>query len=242
MSKKTVIIAVTIGSTLAALSHAANKNPASIEFVELQIANLKSTLQSEINHINGAPLYTVGQKALGGTVFYVDSTGTHGLVAASHQNGTATGKTWDGGLSNNTGDIVVNATGDGIGAGAMNTSLMVGVQSGYAGAQSITLADMAAQFCVNYSVQEDGSACTQNTSGASCISDWYLPSLYELNQMYLQKSILNYPIYVAQDAFIWSSTEIDQDNAWRINFTVDINQQNATSKSSSCGVWCIRAF
>jgi hypothetical protein len=247
------IISVTLALTFAALSHAANKNPASIEFVELQIEQLQRTIQSQISQLQGTTVYTVGQSALGGIVFYVDSTGTHGLVAASNPNGTASGKTWDGGLSNfiaNNDDIIVNATGDGLGAGALNTSLMVGGQSGYAaylsspinGAQSTTLVDMAAQYCVNYSVQADGSVCPQNTSGATCIGDWYLPSLYELNQMYLQKSALHYPLDVNQDAFIWSSTEMDQNNAWRINFTVDSNQKGSTLKSSSSGFWCIHAF
>lgn len=237
MRKKVLFIAV-IASTFTTPSQAAN-NPASVEYIQSQINSIRNYIASEIASLPTIPTYTVGQPAFGGTVFYVDSTGTHGLVAASSQN--ASGQTWNGD-PNQSGsyDMVVNATGDGIGAGAINTSLMVGVQSSYAAVVPHTLVDMAAQVCVNYKVKTDGSACELDTSGASCIGNWYLPSLYELNQMYLQQSVLNRQ--VGDDAFVWSSTEADQSNAWRINFTVNSNQKGSTSKSDTCGVWCIHAF
>ena len=243
MRKKVFFIAV-IASTFTTPNQAAS-NPASVEYVQSQINSIRNYIASEISSLPTISTYTVGQQALGGTVFYVDSTGTHGLVAASSQN--ASGQTWNGSLDSFTVNAIVNATGDGIGAGAMNTSLMVGVQSSVASLtppgsnpQTNTLSNMAAQVCVNYKVKADGSTCALNTSGASCIGNWYLPSLYELNQMYLQQSVLNRQ--PSDDAFVWSSTEDNQDNAWRINFTVNSNQEGSTSKSDSCGVWCIHAF
>jgi hypothetical protein len=243
MRKKVLFIAV-IASTVTTPNQAAN-NPASVEYVQSQINSIRNYIASEISSLPTIPTYTVGQQALGGTVFYVDSTGMHGLVAASSQN--ASGQTWNGSLDGFTANPIVNATGDGIGAGAMNTSLMVGVQSTVAflsapaaSPQTNTLNSMAAQVCVNYKVKADGSTCAPNTSGASCIGNWYLPSLYELNQMYLQQSVLNRQ--PGDDAFVWSSTEDDQENAWRINFTVNSNQEGSTAKSDTCGVWCIHAF
>ena len=229
---------------------AANTNPATADYVQSQMTNVLNYVKSQLANIPVSATYTVGQHALGGIVFYVDSTGTHGLVAAT-QSGTAGNQTWDGGISQNTGySIIVNAKGNGRGAGAMNTSLMVGVQSGYVaylsspldGSQTYSLSSMPAQFCVNYSVQADGSDCTPNTAGASCIGNWYLPSLYELNQMYLQKNLLGYPFNGSLGAFLWSSTEYDQDNAWRINFTANSNQQTSTSKSDASDAWCIHSF
>jgi hypothetical protein len=244
MRKKVLFIAV-IASTFTTPNQAAS-NPASVEYVQSQINSIRNYIQSEINSIRNyiaseisslptIPTYTVGQQALGGTVFYVDSTGTHGLVAASSQN--ATNQTWNG-LEDSF--ITVNATGDGIGAGAMNTSLMVGVQSSVVFLSGQTLNNMAAQVCVNYKVKADGSSCALNTIGASCIGNWYLPSLYELNQMYLQQSVLNRQ--PGDDAFVWSSTEDNQNDAWRINFTANSNQKSSTSKNDTCGVWCIHAF
>lgn len=251
--KKKLFFVVSLALAFASHTQAANNNPTTVEYVQIQITNVLNYINSQLNQLTQVTTYTVGQQALGGIVFYVDATGTHGLVAAKNQNGTASSQTWDGGLSNSTpgnNSIIVNASGDGIGAGAMNTSLMVGVQSGYAaylsspinGIQSTTLSSMAAQACVNYAVQADGSPCASDTSGASCIGNWYLPSLYELNQMYLQQSVLGYPLYQNQDAFLWSSTEVDQDNAWRINFTVPNNQKGIALKTSSCGAWCIHSF
>ena len=248
MRKKVFFIAL-IASTFTTQTQAANNNPATVEYVQSQMTSIINYVKSQLTNIPAVTTYTLGQHAMGGIVFYVDSTGTHGLVAASNENGIASGQTWDGGLTTAGTDIIVNATGDGIGAGAMNTSLMVGVQSGYAAylshaapdPQYPTLSDMAAQFCVNYSAQADGSVCQSNTSGASCIGNWYLPSLYELNQMFLQKSALGYPM-LNQDAFIWSSTEYNQSEAWRVNFSLTTNQKSPTAKSDSCGVWCIHAF
>ena len=243
MRKKVFFIAV-IASTFTTPNQAAS-NPASVEYVQSQINSIRNYIASEISSLPTIPTYTVGQQALGGTVFYVDSTGTHGLVAASSQN--ATGQRWNGWLDSFTVNVIVNATGDGIGAGAMNTSLMVGVQSTVAALsataadpQTNTLNNMAAQVCVNYKVKADGSTCSPDTSGASCIGNWYLPSLYELNQMYLQQRVLNRQ--PGDDAFLWSSTEADQNNAWRINFTVNSNQKASDLKGAQSAVWCIHAF
>jgi len=252
MGKKTFVITI-IASTFTTQALAVNNNPATVEYVQSAITSVIDYVTSKLSNIQSVTTYTLGQTALGGTIFYLDSTGTHGLVA-SNVNGTASDQQWDGGLSNqtpNNDDIIVNATGNGVGAGAINTSLIVGVQSGYAaylsspitGPQTVTLSNMAAQFCVNYSAQADGSPCpSPNTSGESCIGNWYLPSLFELNQMYLQRSLLGYPLSSSQDAFIWSSTENDQNNAWRINFTVSNNQESAVSKNSNSGAWCIHSF
>ncbi|MDH3650846.1 MAG: hypothetical protein OEQ53_14265, partial [Saprospiraceae bacterium] len=66
--------------------------------------------------------YQIGDEAHGGVVFWVDETGKHGLVAAPcDQSETIL---WWNGM-----DRVTNATGDGIGAGAMNTLLIIALQT-----------------------------------------------------------------------------------------------------------------
>ncbi len=246
------IVFTTLALVLPYVSYAASLNPASEGYVQAQIASVMSYLQTQVSALTVVPTYTVGQQALGGQVFYVDSSGMHGLVAAISPTGLGTGQYWDGGISAATGgnNIITNATGDGIGAGAINSSLMLSVQSGYfaylsspiTDPQTPAMASMPAQVCVGFSVQADGQmSCNSNSTSASCYADWYVPSIYELNLMYLQKTELNYPIVIDQDAFIWSSTELNQNEAYRINFT-DIVGPAPALKSSDGGVWCIREF
>lgn len=243
MNKK-VVCMIIVAFLMTVKANAANNNPASIEYVQSQITTLLNYINSNISNISVTPTYTIGQHALGGIVFYVDSSGTHGLVAANNQ--FTPGQTWDGGLSN-IGYITVNSTASGEGAGAMNTSLSIGVQSAYAAVNNFSLSGMAAQDCVDFSVQDDGvTACSNPGSvGESCYSDFYLPSLYELNQMYLQNSVLNIYPNSASEAFFWSSTEDSTSNgvnAWRINFSVQSGQESSESKDSTSGAWCIRRF
>ena len=79
----------------------------------------------------------------------------------------------------------------------MNTAMIVATQ----------LADnqagnFAAKVCADYSVTVDDVT----------YGDWYLPSKYELNLMYLQHTL------VGASAFYWSSTEYDNGVAWLQGF------------------------
>lgn len=241
MNKK-IVFTIIVAFLMTVQANAGNKNPASIEYVQSQITILLNYVNSKISNIPVTPIYTIGQHALGGIVFYVDSSGAHGLVAANNQFTPA--QTWDGGLYNLGHYITVNSTGSGVGAGAMNTSLSIGVQSAYAAVNNISLSGMAAQYCVDFSVQDDGlTACSNPGSvGESCYSDFYLPSLYELNQMFLRNSVLNIYPNSSNEAFFWSSTEDSASDAWRINFSVPGGQAGSASKDSNCGAWCIRRF
>ncbi|MFI4919607.1 MAG: hypothetical protein ACHP65_08630 [Legionellales bacterium] len=231
-------------------------NPASQEYVLSQIAKIPliaaggTTGQllaknSNANYdttwvnpptVNPTTVYTVGQQAMGGIVFYVDSTGVHGLIAASTE--TITNQTWDGGGN----DFVTGANGNGIGAGKMNTSLIVSEQNVNA-VTSSALTNMAAQACVNYSIQTDGVTPCSNpgsVAGASCYADWYLPSIFELNQMYLSNGIPDFGSS-PNDAFLWSSTENDAGTAYRQNVSFS-SASLLANKSDASGVWCIRSF
>ena len=53
-------------------------------------------------------------------------------------------------------------------------------------------------------------------------SDWFLPSLDELNLMYQQRNIVG----GFQGAWnYWSSSEYDNGNAWAVDFTSGVNSQ-----------------
>jgi hypothetical protein len=107
---------------------------------------------------------------------------------------------------------ITNAVRDGIGAGIFNTERIIANQS----------APGAAQLCANF--QGGG------------YGDWYLPSKYELNLLYLQKAAVG----GFDDAYYRSSTEYDYDNAW-IQFFSNGSQEYA-NKDFGFYVRAIRAF
>ena len=58
-----------------------------------------------------------------------------------------------------------------------------------------------ARTCANYSVSNNGVN----------YGDWYLPSKFELNLLYLQKNLVG---SFASDDVYFSSTEVDSTNVW----------------------------
>jgi uncharacterized protein DUF1566 len=96
-----------------------------------------------------------GEPYAGGIVFYIDSTGQHGLVAATSDQ--STGSTWYNG-----GYVATGATGTALGTGAANTAAIISAQGTGSYAASI---------------------CAALTLGG--YTDWFLPSKDELNQLYI---------------------------------------------------------
>ena len=70
-------------------------------------------------------------------------------------------------------------------------------------------------------------------------SDWYLPSKDELNKIYLNKSNLGY--FYNLSNFFWSSSEVNQSNAWGQAMS-DGNQFNNLPKNFEIDVSPIRSF
>jgi len=183
-----------------------------------------------INNVSG---FTVGQLAMGGVVFWVDSTGQHGLIAAKKDNADAIA--W-----RNTNDLYTGtATGDGIFAGKVNNAQIMAIQL------SDGNNNFAAKVCKDYAIQEDGSSLCDLTgnAGDSCYADWYLPAKFELNQMYLQKD----KIGAFLNGSYWSSTESiasAKDAAWYQYFGANNNSnpRDYASKHALMGVRCIRSF
>lgn len=131
---------------------------------------------------------SIGDTYQGGIIFYLDATGCHGLITAPSDQ--STGIQWYNGSYS-----VTNAVRDGIGAGEFNTERII--------ANQLTGA-YAAQICANYQGGNYG--------------DWYLPSKYELNLMYLnigQGNALGLGnVGNFSSNLYWSSTEFDSDDAW----------------------------
>lgn len=202
-----------------------------------QILAKASNADYDTEWVNGTVTYTIGQQAMGGVVFYVDSTGQHGLIAAvADCNGQSTVR-W--GISQETG-----AFGNGIFSGKENNSLMIARQMVGDITGGVLVPDTdnsAALVCINYSVQADGvTPCfVPATSGASCYGGWYLPSNFELNQLYLQK-VAGTVIGFANNAY-WSSTESESTQAYAQDFATGFVPPPIV-KTSPSRVRCIRAF
>ena len=157
---------------------------------------------------------SIGDTYQGGIIFYLDATGCHGLIAAPSDQ--STGILWYNGSYS-----VTNAVRDGIGAGEFNTERIIANQATGA---------YAAQICANYQGGNYG--------------DWYLPSKYELNLMYLsigQGNALGLGnVGGFANLYYWSSTEFDGVIAWGQDFANGF--QLYVYKSNNGYVRSVRAF
>ncbi len=162
------------------------------------VSDTDNILQA-IQKLNGNnPPHAIGEIYGGGIVFYVYDNGRHGLIAASTDQ--STGIRWYAGTYTNT-----LAFADGVGAGKANTVNIIANQAYGDGAK------YAARICNEYSV----------AVGGVTYGDWYLPSKFELNLLYLQKSVVG-----LLSQYYWSSTENVDNYAWTQNFD-DGNQYSA---------------
>lgn len=108
----------------------------------------------------------IGTRYDNGIVFYVDSTGKHGLVCAEYdQVGVGNGIAWSNGTQ-----VVTGATGTAIGTGKANTLAIV---------NTLGAGTYAAKFC--YDMEPAGT--------------WFLPSKDELQLMYTVVKLNNYSIF-----------------------------------------------
>ena len=165
-------------------------------------------------NVPGGTTFTIGQSYQGGIIFWLDASGQHGLIASTSDQ--TAGTPWYNGTYRVTG-----TSGDGLHAGIMNTAMIVATQ----------MADnqtgfFAARVCADYSV----------TAGGVTYGDWYLPSKYELNLLYLQKTLVG----GFASAFYWSSTENDNFLAWLQTFVN--STQSSGGKNTLNSVRAIRAF
>jgi len=166
-----------------------------------------------ISATGGATL-TIGQSYQGGIIFWLDTSGQHGLIAATADQ--STGEQWYNGTSRITG-----TTGDGLYAGSMNTAMIVATQM-----NDNQNGNFAAKVCADYSV----------TVGGVTYGDWYLPSKYELNLLYIQRTVVG----GFANTNYWSSTENGVSAAWGQAFYNSL-QYNFT-KGDPGYVRAVRAF
>jgi len=157
----------------------------------------------------------IGDSYQGGIIFWLDATGQHGLIAATTDQ--STGVRWYAGTNGNT-----QAKGDGLYAGKANTSIIIAAQV----AIGDDNATYAARICNELQI----------TEGDKIYGDWYLPSKYELNLLYLQ----NTAVGGFASAYYWSSTEFDDVHAWSQSFAN--GDQYRDYKHNALYVRAVRAF
>ena len=166
---------------------------------------------------SGGGTHAIGEVYGGGIVFYVWDGGAHGLIAATDN---LTGKFWgaDGTLVSST----IYPLRDGIGAGRNNTERII---------QNIKTSDnifksdytlYAAYVCLTYQGGNYG--------------DWYLPSKYELNLLYLQKSVIGWV-----SGNYWSSNDYATRDAYYLDFSTGLFV-GMTKNYQGNGVRPIRSF
>jgi hypothetical protein len=159
------------------------------------------------------PAHYIGESYGGGIVFYIYDNGHHGLIAATADQ--SNGIRWYGGSN-----TITRARADGVGAGLKNTAIIIANQGPVDGNA------FAATVCNEYSV----------IVGGVSYGDWYLPSILELNLLYLQKAVVG---GFANDIY-WSSTEYDSNLAW-YQYFANGHQLNFT-KGSTYYVRAVRSF
>jgi len=146
------------------------------------------------------PPLQVGDFYQGGVVFWLDSTGQHGLIAAVADQSSSI--RWSNG-STSSSNVTTGATGTAVGTGATNTDAIIT-------AQGPTATSYAAGLARAY------------TGGG--YTDWFLPSKDELNTMYTNRATINTTALANSGSnfttnFYWSSTEVDLNNGRRQNFS-----------------------
>ncbi|MBC7507398.1 MAG: hypothetical protein H7320_01410, partial [Ferruginibacter sp.] len=166
----------------------------------------------------GATTLTIGQSYQGGKIFWLDATGQHGLIAATVDQ--SVGIQWYNGIFRFAG-----TSGDGLYAGAMNTAMIVATHM--TDNQNSRIGNFAAIVCADYSVID----------GSVTYGDWYLPSKYELNLLYNQKTVVG---GFAGNMYWSTNEENGLGYAWFQDFT---NGWTAyTIKSDKLFVRAVRAF
>jgi hypothetical protein len=128
---------------------------------------------------------------------------------------------------------------DGIYAGKKNTEIVL---RGLASTCLTSTNAMCAVF--KYNVLENGTSECDLDSSARCYADWYLPSKYELNLMYIYRGIIS-PGGISgfADNYYWSSTEFfinGSFSAWVLDFVN--GDQGGANKGGAAAVRPIRAF
>jgi hypothetical protein len=162
-----------------------------------------------VDSVFSSGTHYVGESYGGGIVFYVYDNGRHGLIAATADLGPVV---WTTTAFQRTS---CNAIRDGVNGGLSNTERII-IQAG--------AGSYASQLCAS--------------NNGSNYADWYLPSKYELNLLYLQKVVVG----GFDNSLYWSSTERSYWSVWSQDFRSGIQGERDKCNPDWDYVRPIRAF
>ncbi len=166
--------------------------------------------------------YSIGDVVNGGVVFWIDSTGQHGLVAAfSDVEGIVE---W--------------------GCDSTDLPNVLNVSYGETGGNPLGLgAEIGDGFNNTNDILQDCPTAPAALAARSLGAQWFLPSAKELNQMNINKSALEgvSGFTAFSSNFYWSSTEDTNYYAWCQNFG-NGGQSSSRVKDSTYYVRAVRAF
>ena len=159
--------------------------------------------------------YSIGDVVNGGVVFWIDSTGQHGLVVAFS-------------------DVAINLD---WGCNVTDLSNVSNVTS----EPPIGLgAEIGDGFNNTNDILQDCPTAPAAFAARSLGAQWFLPSAKELNQMYINKTTLEgVSGFTAFSFEYWSSTEYNNDFAFRFLF---FGNSRITTKDYTTNVRAVRAF
>ena len=165
-----------------------------------------------------SPTYSIGDVVNGGVVFWLDSTGQHGLVAAFSDYSTTV--QW----------------------GCIGTDLPNVLNVPHNGGNPAgSGAEIGDGFNNTNDILTDCPNAPAALAARSVGAQWFLPSAKELNEMYYNKTTLEAVSgFNAFGNYYWSSTEYGFDNAWRQYFLNGV--QFDPSKNTTYYVRAVRAF
>ena len=185
----------------------------------LQINEGDATTVNWVSLSSTSATYSIGDVVNGGVVFWLDSTGQHGLVVALSD--VATSVKW----------------------GCFGTDLPNVPNVTYNGGVAVGLgAEIGDGFNNTNDILQDCPAAPAALAARSLGAQWFLPSAKELNQMYINKTTLEAVSGFTAFAhgFYWSSTQDDDIIAWAQNF--GNGTQNDNYKDDRSNVRAVRAF
>ena len=160
--------------------------------------------------------YSIGDVVNGGVVFWIDSTGQHGLVVAFSD--VATSVEW-GCYGTDLPNVPNVSSSPPIGLGA----------------------EIGDGFNNTNNILKDCPTAPAALAARSYGPEWFLPSINELNQMYINKTTLEAVSgFSAFSSYYWSSTEYDNFYAW-VQFFSFGGQYNGFKDGTNI-VRAVRAF
>jgi Protein of unknown function (DUF1566) len=185
--------------------------PAKTYYLRAYCINSNGTTYGNEISFSTTSSFTIGQNYGGGKIFYIDGTGQHGLIVSPEDLSTGIG--WDINA-----EQITNATGLAIGTGKANTDSII-ARHGFG--------SYAATLCRDF----------YNGGG---FTDWFLPSFYELNQIFLKRNELG--ITASPFTDYWSSSETGRYTVLTIDFSEPGPNQLSSSKSNTYYVRAVRKF